>query len=102
MLNKIINFFKDWYRQWVDYFRMKKIDRITLQLQEGYLEKHKSRIALKKDILDYIMHEFKVSPRSKFIPPALRKQIVEAVYSRYRSQMDEYGVVMNYNLQFAK
>ena len=102
MLRKTINFFKDWYRQWVDYFRMKKIDRITLQLQEGYMQKQKSRIALKKDILDYIMKEFKVNPRSKFIPPSLRRQIVDAVYIKYRPKMDEFGVVMNYNLEFAK
>ena len=101
-MTRLIKFFKDWYHQWVRYFRMRKIDKISDQLEDGLLIKIQKRVALKKEILDYITKEFKVSPRSKYIAPSLRRQIVEGVYLKFREEMDQLGVVINYNLEFAK
>ena len=81
---------------------MRKIDKLSVQLQKTLIQKAQSRAELKGEIVTFIMQEFKVNPRSQFIPPAIRRQIVDAVYHKYRSQMDDCGVLLNYNLQFAK
>lgn len=100
-MKRIIYFFKRWIQQWRDYFRMRKIDRITATLHENLLKQAKARVALKKEIYQFITEEFKVNPRSKFIKPSLRREIVDAVYAKYRDRMRECKVVVNYSLQFA-
>ncbi|KAA2218246.1 hypothetical protein [Maribacter flavus] len=101
-MKAIIDFFRRWIQQWKDYFRMRKIDKLTATLQDNLIERTKARVALKKEIYQFITDEFKVNPRSKFIKPSLRREIVDAVYAKYRQRMEECKVVVNYSLQFAK
>jgi len=97
----MINFFKNWYQRWKDYFRMKKIDNISETLEEKLLEQMKRKVALKQEIVNYITNDWKVDPKkSKYIKASLRRKVVEAIYAKYREQMRECKINVNNNLQF--
>jgi len=81
---------------------MRSIDKISDTMSEKVLQRIEARVKLKKTILEYITKEFKVNPRSKHIPPSLKREIVDAIYKKYRLDMDAVGLVVNYSLQFAK
>ena len=102
-MKRLIELIKNYIKGWRAYFRMRKIDRISERLYSSMLEKAKGRNALKKEILDYIRVEFKVNPKkSEYIKPSLRREIVDAIYKKYRTEMREFEVIVNYSLQFAK
>ena len=102
MLKRFFQFFKDWYQQWKDYFQMRVNDRLTKKLYKALLNKSEDRLKLKKEIFDFIRTEFKVNPRSKHIPFSLRRQIVDAVYKKFRERMEPLDVHVNYSLQLGK
>lgn len=101
-MKKIWLFFKNWFQQWKDYFQMKRNDELTAQFYKAELKHQDERIAIKKEIVNYIKTKWKVNPKSKHIPFNIRRQIVDAVYKEYRNRMEPLKVNLNYNLNFGK
>jgi hypothetical protein len=100
IFKRIAAFFINWYQDWVRYFQIRRIDRISKKLEVKYLEKVKARVALKKDITEYVKNDLKIDARSKFIPLDVRKRAVDAIHNHFKDRMKEHQVSVNYNFQF--
>ena len=84
----------------LDLLFRRKLRGIDTKLEKAYVDRIVKRRQLKKEIEAHVALKLKSRKKSEFIPPQLKREILETVYQTYGARMREVDLYLKPNLEY--
>ncbi|MFB9055078.1 hypothetical protein ACFFVB_18500 [Formosa undariae] len=89
---------------WLRFFPKQIISEINGKIEDAIIIKNSDRIALVKKVRLFLLEEYNIGGRSKYIPTKFkhREKIVAEVHNQYGEALRAHGLTFNSKLKFVK
>lgn len=81
-------------------FHGKRTEAIANKLERAYVKKLEDRAKLKTDIEEHVKLALSGRKRSDYIPPKLKREVLDMVYQKYGEEMREVDLFLKPNLEW--
>jgi hypothetical protein len=91
---------KKWWQRITDFFFRRKLRGIETKLENAVVDRIQKRRELKKEIEAHVALKLKGREKSKYIPPKLKREILDTVYQQFGPRMREVNLYLKPNLEY--